>query len=382
MTRLKPRVLVTGVYTNYGGVETVVSRFIGKLSDDFAFDSVTSLPFKQDQYYQGDNRIINLPKRRDGPLRYELALRSFFASESVNYQALWHNVSSFSNIDPLKYASQYDVPVRICHSHVVKPNGCFVNKALHKLHSRKAPSLSTLNLACSPEAGIFAFGDRPFGVLPNAFDVNEFAYDRDSREEIRSELGLCGKFVIGLVGRLAPEKNSLFVINLMPEIINRRSNAVLLLIGEGRSRRELEQRVTDLNLTDSVIMPGARADISRVLSALDVFAFPSLHEGLGLAAVEAQANGLPVVMSDNVPELAVVSKSVQRISLGDPDAWIESLLAASREKFISDRELIMRYDIDQAANRLAEYLMGGVPPVCRDSEMQGRDCASSNILHN
>lgn len=382
MTRLKPRVLVTGVYTNYGGVETVVSRFIGKLSDDFAFDSVTSLPFKQDQYYQGDNRIINLPMRREGPLRYELALRSFFASESVNYQALWHNVSSFSNIYPLKYASQYDVPVRICHSHVVKSNGCFVNKALHKLHSRKAPLLSTLNLACSPEAGIFAFGDRPFGVLPNAFDVNEFAYDWDSREEIRSELGLCGKFVIGLVGRLAPEKNSLFVINLMPEIINRRPNAVLLLIGEGRSRRELEQRVTDLNLTDSVIMPGARADISRVLSALDVFAFPSLHEGLGLAAVEAQANGLPVVMSDNVPELAVASKSVQRISLGDPDAWIESLLAASREKFISDRELIMRYDIDQAANRLAEYLMGGVPPVCRDSEMQGRDYASSNILHN
>lgn len=367
MTGSKPRVLITGVYTNFGGVETVVSRFIGKLSDEFAFDSVSTLPFKQEQFSQGDNRVIDLPRRREDPFRYELALRSFYAAESGKYQALWHNASSFSNIDPLKYASRYGVPVRICHSHVVKCNGRFVNEVLHNLHRQKVPSLSTLNLACSNEAGIFAFGSEPFTVFPNAFDVNRFAFNRNSREAIRSELDLCGKFVIGMIGRLAPEKNPLFVIELMPEILKRMPNAVLLLIGEGRSRQVLEQRVANLNLTDSVILPGARADIGKVLSALDIFAFPSLHEGLGLAAVEAQANGLPVVMSDNVPELAVASRSVKRISLSDPGAWIESILSASREKFIPDKELIMHFDLDKAANSLAEYFMGGIHPIYRDS---------------
>lgn len=369
MSRSKPRVLIVGVNTNYGGVETVVSRLIGRLCDDFAFDTISSNPFKQAQFAAGGNKVIFMPRRQEHPFRYDRVARSFFESKSKDYQALWYNSSSFSNINPLKYAAQYGIPVRICHSHVVKPNGGIANKVLHSMHRKKIPSLTTLNLACSQEAGSFAFGNAPFTVLTNAFDIEEFAFDRDTRMSVRSELGVSGKFAIGLVGRLAPEKNQLFLVELMPEILKRRPDAVLVLIGEGRLRQELEQRIAALGLTGSVTLIGARADIHRTLSALDVFAFPSLHEGLGLAAVEAQANGLPVVMSDTVPELAVASMSVQRVSLEDPNVWVEALLGASREKFISDKRLIDRFDLNKTSDLFAGYLMGEVPSFYRDGEV-------------
>ena len=131
-------------------------------------------------------------------------------------------------------------------------------------------------------------------------------------------------------GHLAEVKNQRFLIRMMPKLLKKRPDAFLLLLGEGEDREMLQQLIKDLGLTDSVRMTGNVSNVNEYLSAMDVFAFPSLYEGLPLSIVEVQANGLPCIISDRVPRDVFITDLLTPLSLDDENAWIEAVCSARR----------------------------------------------------
>jgi glycosyltransferase involved in cell wall biosynthesis len=243
---------------------------------------------------------------------------------------------------PLWCARREGVPVRVAHSHTSQEEflyrGRLGRAVLSSVARRWLRANATLGLAVSQSAAQAKFGtdwnsDQRWQVLHPGIDPAPFRIPAD-RAKVGAELGIPpGARVVGHVGRFQEEKNHAFLIDLLAAA-SRESRLHLLLVGEGRLRGEVERALARAGLKGSVTIVGARPDVPRLmLAAMDVFVFPSRHEGLGLAVIEAQAAGLPCLISDTLPEeIDVVPSLVTRMSLSRPASeWARTALAlASR----------------------------------------------------
>lgn len=188
-------------------------------------------------------------------------------------------------------------------------------------------------LACSKEAAIWRFPKEitkrnKYDIIKNGIDVEKFIYDENIRKEYRKKLDIKeNEFVIGNVGRFELQKNHIFLIDVFEEVLKRKQNSKLLLVGTGTLKNEIVRILKEKNIYDKVILLENRSDINSVMQAIDVFVFPSLFEGLGIVAVEAQASGLVTIASENVPEEAGVTELFKKLSLKDKkEKWAEEIL--------------------------------------------------------
>lgn len=266
------------------------------------------------------------------------------------YDVVHSHVHHFSGY-VLRLAQQTGVPVRIAHSHndtsSAKARVGLDRRLYLMLMKRWITHYATVGLAASRKAAVDLFGadwktDERWRTLYCAVDLLAFHQQID-RLAVRAELGIPpDAFVIGHVGRFEEQKNHALLIEIAAEIAKREPNMRLLMLGDGSLRPSIQQKVSELNLSDHVIFAGVRPDVPRLmLGAMDVFLFPSLYEGLGLVLIEAQAAGLPCVFSDVVPEEAdVVRPLVQRISLSQPvSAWAEAVMAATKQDTVTINQL-------------------------------------------
>ena len=227
------------------------------------------------------------------------------------------------------------VPVRISHSHSALTVYRSLGKRAYEALMRKMIlRYATHYVACGQQAGERLYGRKAFLrsgiVMLNGIDTDAFRYDPKARKAIRESLGIEDRFVIGHVGHLAEVKNQSFLIDLMPKILQQRADACLILLGEGVDRAKLERQIKNLGLQNQVIMTGNVSNVNEYLSAMDVFAFPSLYEGMPLTIVEVQANGLPCIISDRVPRDVFVTELLESLPLEDANAWIRAILQVSR----------------------------------------------------
>ena len=232
-------------------------------------------------------------------------------------------------------ARQCGVPVRIAHAHSALDNGGGMKKLAYEEAMRGLILQNATDLvACGEAAGIRLFGEKAYRrrgkLILNGIDTQRFAFDSAVRAKMRAELQLEDAFVIGHVGHLMEVKNQSFLIRLMPEILKRKPNAKLLLLGEGEDRPMLERLIRDKKLEDSVIMTGNVRNVEDYLSAMDVFAFPSLFEGMPLSILEVQANGLPCVLSTGVPKDVYLTDLVHYLLLDKPNVWVEAICSTHR----------------------------------------------------
>ena len=230
-------------------------------------------------------------------------------------------------------AKRYEIPVRIAHGHgagLRQSKTKQLKLVLHSIAKRLLAENATEYLACSKLAAEFMFPKDVVGryeFIPNGIDVEKFRFDNELREKVRKDLGIEDKLVIGNIGRLSNEKNQEYLLKVFAEVQSEMSDSALLLVGEGEMKADLQQQAEKLGIADKVILYGVTDKVEQLLWAMDVFAFPSRFEGLGIVVVEAQAAGLPVVCADNVPNEAVVSDLVQKVSLrSGVDSWVESIL--------------------------------------------------------
>ncbi len=360
---------------NAGGIETMIMNLYRNI--DRSLIQFDFLIHKRDIGFYGEEierlggRVFRVPSFNPLSRSYKKALCSFFNTHKEYSTVHCHVNVNCAYI--LGIAKKCGVKNRISHCHTAKARAKFpkcIAKSLLLMHSRLfCKKNATHMLACSQNAAEWLYGTRTAQqdnayVFRNPIDSEKFRFNTQMRAEIRNSYGITEDgTILGHIGRFSAVKNHGFLIDVFYEYKKSRQNSVLLLVGDGSLRASLEEKCRELGVEGSVIFTGLRTDTAALLSAMDIFVFPSEYEGLGLSAIEAQASGLPVICSDAVPMEAVVTEKVKRLalSLGTKD-WAEALLAVEKSVSRERAADIIKgtdYDIVRGIDALtALYLKG------------------------
>ena len=348
------RILIIIAKLYIGGAEKV-GRDIGFYADKDEFD-IHYLVFGNEigvceaELEVAGCRIIHMPPPSENYIVYYNELKKLIREEKYD---VIHSHTMFNSGWAMMAGKACGVPVRIAHSHSIRgpEKRGVVKNTYEKTMRRLILHYATHLVACGQRAGEWLYGRNAFAdrglLIYNGIGLDEFAYDEKARKRIRTEYGLEDRFVIGHVGHLAPVKNQSFLIGMMPEILKIRPEAVLLLLGQGNDREMLQNKITELGLEDSVIMTGNVSNVGEFMSAMDVFVFPSLYEGMPLAMVEAQTNGLPCIISDRIPKDVHLTELVTALSIeNSEDCWIEKLCSAERNNPLTYAEKMREMGFD------------------------------------
>lgn len=332
------RILIVSAALKVGGAEKV-ARDICLCSDPDAYEF--HYVVFGDNFGEYEQEILNRGGKvfhLDSPGKsYRQYMKSLAAlMKEYRYYAV-HAHTMFNCGWVMMAAQKAGVPVRIAHAHSALENGKSLAKDLYEKAMRRMILKNATDLvACGEQAGIRLFGEKAYRergqLILNGVDVEAFRFDESKRQAIREKLGWQDFLLIGHVGHLASVKNQKFLLELMPKILQRSPNARLLMLGEGDDRAMLESRIRELALEDKVLMPGNVTNVGDYLSAMDVFVFPSLFEGMPLAILEVQANGLPCVISTGVPRDVFLTDLLHPLALTDDKRkWIDAIICAERE---------------------------------------------------
>ena len=267
---------------------------------------------------------------------YPVFLKSMLQLMRTHRYDVVHAHNMFNCGFTMLLAAMAGVPIRMAHSHSALTDGGSLAKSIYEaMMQGLILSCSTDLVACGIKAGQRLYGKKQFAkrghLILNGIDVTGFAYDPRKGEAVRKQLHAEDRWIMGHAGHLAAVKNQSFLLDLMPMVLEKKPNALLLMLGEGEDRPILEQKIRDMRLENHVIMTGNVTNVADYLSAMDVFVFPSIFEGLPLSILEVQANGLPCVISDSVPEDVFLTDLIHPLSLQQkPQQWVEQILSVSR----------------------------------------------------
>mgnify|MGYP004501953721 FL=1 len=250
--------------------------------------------------------------------------------------------SSSKNYLILKYAQKYAISIRIAHSHNTGFQTHNVVKiCVGNIMKERLMFYATNYLACSKIAGDWLFGKKAVEtgkvkIIKNGIDIDRYRYNPIMREKKRKEIGVTDNIVIGNVGRFVTQKNHTFLIEIFAEVKKKESKAVLLLAGIGDLMEPMKEKAKELGLDDSVIFLGFRTDVNELIQAMDLFLMPSLYEGFPVTAVEAQASGLPCILSDSITKEAALIEETVYIDLKKPSEYwakhvVEKIGKSNRE---------------------------------------------------
>lgn len=325
MKKIKILVIVNAIF-GYDGISNVATNYyLHQNKSAVAMDLLTINPIFDSlagTIEEDGNHSFVLECRNKNPLRYLAELTKII--KKYKYDIVHVHGNSATMAVELLAAALAGCKVRIAHSHNTSCDHAKLNKLLKPLFRL----LYTHCCACSKEAGAFLFGDKECFVVNNGLYLPKYTFDNAIRERIRKENGLDGKFVIGHVGRFRFQKNQEYLVALLKKMQEKEKNAVLLLVGEGETEAAVKKQVEELGLQDSVLFYGTTDRVNEVVQAMDVFAFPSRFEGLGIVAIEAQAAGLNCVASDAVPTTIKIQENVSFYPIEGHDAdWIRDLTA-------------------------------------------------------
>lgn len=297
--------------------------------------------------------------------------KDFFASHP-EYKVIHGHVRSTAALY-LPVAKRYGL-VTIAHSHSTS-NGAGAAAAVKDLMQLPIRRVADYLFACSDEAGAWLYGkaalQRPnYRRIPNGIDLTRFAFDGETRARMRAELGIPdGALVLGHIGRFTRPKNHAWLVDLFAQWNKRHPDSYLLLVGDGELWEEVRRQCETLGLADKVLLPGAHTDTENYYQAMDVFVFPSLWEGLPVSVVEAQANGLPCLISEVITPEVRLTDLVQALATESPAAWLDKLAACRcREQgnlTPAQRKGLQPFDITCVAQNLQEFY-------CEQYEKAGR----------
>ena len=252
----------------------------------------------------------------------------------------------------------------IVHSHSVGDADSFEHRLFRTLASVSMKGHVDAYCACSRAAAEWKFAPKYSAkavIIRNGIDTELFRFDPAARAAIRRDLGIPeDAFVVGHVGRLCALKNQAFLIRLLGQPALEAANATLLLLGDGEDNERLHDLVAQRALFSRVIFTGNVTNVYDYMSAMDVFAFPSDHEGLGIVAIEAQCAGLPVVASTGVPDEIRLTDRVTFLPVDGSDdccaAWDGALTACRALPRIDGADAVRKagYDIRSTVGQIKE----------------------------
>lgn len=354
---------------NRGGTETMLMNLYRHIDKEkIQFDFVS---FSQEEAHY-DKEIISLGGKiiRISPpsiLNYKKAINDMkkVIKEYGPYEVV-HAHTLFNSGFAMKAAKELNIKTRITHAHTTLDNESTIVRKIYTNHMRKSIiKNSTHLLACSNEAGRYLFGEKSlnnknYTFFSNLIDYNKVLnVDKNKVEEFKDEYNLKDKIVIGHVGTLKQSKNQKFLIEITNYLVKENKDIRLLLVGDGSMRHDLEEIVKKYNLQEYVVFTGIREDVEVALHSMNIFAFPSIYEGLGLVLLEAQSAGLPCLVSEAIqPEADLGIGLVKKLNLSDGiEKWSQKVLSLAKESKL-DSNIIAEafensdYSVEKCLNKL------------------------------
>ena len=213
-------------------------------------------------------------------------------------------------------------------------------------------------------------------VINNAIDIDKFRFQPEVRSYMRKKLGVENMFVVGHVGRFAPQKNHEYIIDIFWQFHQKVQDSKLILIGDGERMDKIKQKVSALHLDDAVLFEGVQNNVHEYMQAMDAFILPSMYEGLPVVCVEAQAAGLSCVVSKEVTREIKITKNVKFIGIDneypvlqsmvqsnqkDSKDWVKELVKIRKTGIVDDRKLYadkvakQGFDIRKQSKKLENY---------------------------
>lgn len=340
------------------GLETMLMNYYRYMDrTQIQFDFLTHRPDRadyDDEIERLGGRVYYAPRLYPHHYAAYFSFMTKFFQEHPEYKIMHSHIDAMSYL-PLLAGKRAGVPIRIAHSHSTSIDKD-LKYPLKLLFKNRMLTAANQCAACGAEAGQFLFDGHEFELIPNAIDAPRFRYDARIRAEMRQSMGLDDKLVLGHVGRFCYPKNHEFLIEIFREVLRRRSNAVLLLVGTGEKEEKIREITAAYSMTEAVRFLGSQADVSPFYQAMDVFVMPSRFEGVPLTGVEAQYALLPCVFSDRVPTEGAFTERCSFVPLEkSAGEWAEQILSV----VASERQALQitdnRYDIHQASQLLADY---------------------------
>lgn len=322
-----------------GGAETVALNYYKYINkDEFEFDYLVYGDQKEpleEEIYKLKGRVLRVRSPKQGIINFLKDIKDILNNNGP-YDVI-HSHPLFNSGWIMKIAYQFKIPIRISHAHSARYN---VNNNILKeiyivLMRRFINKYSTHILACSNDAGNYLYGERQFKLrgklIRNGIEVEKYIFSNIVRNNIREELKLNNKLTIGHIGRFCDVKNQEFIIKIFAELVKIRKDVQLVLVGDGETKKNIEEQVNRLSLQEQVMFLGTRQDIHRILHGLDILIFPSKYEGLGIVVIEAQCSGLKCIISENVPKEVDITNLITRIPLDEGvDKWVTEIMQCSK----------------------------------------------------
>ena len=361
---------------NRGGAETMIMNLYrhidrSKVQFDFVENSSEPAVFDEEILSLG-GRIYRCPHYNGkNHFTYVKWWNDFFKAHPKEYPIVHGHLGSTAAIY-LSIAKKYGA-YAIAHSHSSGTDHS-LRSYLYQMMSYNTRNVADYFFACSEAADKDRFGRKVisgdhYAVLNNAIDVNQFSYNSRVREVVRDELGIGqNQLVVSHIGRYTKEKNHEFILKIFSELRKLGLGARLLMIGDGTLRTHIMQMAEQASLSSDVIFTGVRSDVERLMQAMDVFVLPSLYEGLPVTMVEAQAAGLPCIISDKVPPECILTEGLVDVMplSASPGAWAEKILAKRAIPRTDRRAEIAAhgFDITTEAVKLQEFYLKAYEQNC------------------
>lgn len=354
---------------NAGGAETFLMKVYRDLDKtkyqmDFAV-AVTDKGYYDDEIIALGGKIHHVTPKSLGFFKNFNSVRKIVKENGYQYvlRTSQHSLSALELLAAWLGGAKVRV-FRSSNSNTV--SGSKKQMLLHKLCGFMPKRFANVRIAPSTEAAEFMFGKGCVEkgrakILHNGVDISVYHYDEDSRKKIRQELNIAeNALLIGHVGRFNQQKNHGFLLEIFKRIKEKHDNAVLLLVGKGELEADIRAKADALGVADHIIFTGVRSDVPQLLSAMDVFVFPSLYEGMPNTVIEAQATGLPCVIADTITREANITGLVTYLPLREPQIWAEKALESIAAQRADTKQafVVNKYNVESVVEDFVKLVWG------------------------
>ena len=358
----KKKILHLSLTKSIGGIASFQKNLFNNTdNNEILFEFVTTyrnsalIPF----FKENNVKIHRLPPQKT-VLLYCRSLYKLLKKEK--YDAVHIHKNSCANPMAFIVCHMAGVKQIIAHSHNTASVGGKFADIFHYLFRPLVRKISDVKLACSREAAIWLYGEKyvknsdTVQIIKNGIDTDLFSYNEKIRNEVRAEFGWDNKLVLGHVGNFIPQKNHYFMVDIISEVIKSEENAVMLFLGRGDALDGVREYARKKGVSEHIEFMGSRTDISRFYQAMDLFLFPSFHEGLPIAGVEAQTADLPCLFSDAITrEIMITDRAVSMPLDSGAAKWAKKSISLAKtygRRNVSDKITAAGYDTADMGKRM------------------------------
>lgn len=354
-----------------GGVETLLMNIYRQIDrNKIQFDFLTH-PYDcnynqeyEDEIISMGGRVYKAPRFIKKPMQYCRYVQQVYNTQT--YHIVHGHSLETSSVVYMREAKKHGMFL-VAHAHNTGEMGKMMRRAVVNSVHRLIRQYPDFYFGCSNEAIKCQFGERiaksnKSSVFYNGIDLSRYHVNNYEHQMQKVDIYGTGDFpVFGTVGRLSDQKNQLFLLDVFAEILKIEPAAILSIVGKGSLEETLRNKACDLGIDSHVRFEGSVPNVPSYLKAFDVFLFPSIYEGLGMAGIEAQAAGLPTLMSDSVPSLAHCTDLAEALPLSvDARGWANKALEmySSSQGRRKDRVDLIRaagFDIREISQRLCDF---------------------------